>query len=418
MAAPVGDAIAPAIMLGGGLWIQHAWWWGVPPSAAVVARFKAAHAPAAAAAGLTPEQVAEEAVLFDVPTVWKLSAPRSGGGTAQLPPKALWLAQACRLGVSALRPEDVHAVCAAAGALVRLSGMAQVSDSVAVSAALAPLSALDASAAALSGVLTFALNAPARCNTYVFCEPFDTVVVVRSGLNLDVARLNAAVRRAVPRPTPAQLCTSRSVCVWCGASPFAEGVTLYACPGCACVAYCSAACRKQDAQCEHARECGRTRPGRAPGSGSLVVAQHEVGITRAVTQCTKQFSARIPVLTTGVRCGGKPLTLTRQVGLDDEGSATMAIPLSYEVEADEERVATVAAAVTAATAHAAASATAPATAFARCALPTCAAPAPAGQRLQVCSACKRVAYCSPAHQREHWTQGHKQDCKQWRAAAA
>jgi hypothetical protein len=241
-------------------------------------------------------------------------------------------------------------VCAAAGALAQLGGMAQTQDEAAVAAALAPLAALTAPAASLADVLQFALNAPARCNAYIFCERDDVVVAVRAALNLDVAALDAATRRVLPRPLPAQLCTSRSVCVWCGASPFAAGVALSACPGCQCVAYCSATCFKADALCEHARECGRTRPGRAPGTGCVVLPQHEVGFTRAATQCGKPVSARVPLATARVRCGGAPLTLTRQAGVDDEGEATLLIPLGFEVEHDAAREAEVAAAVAAAAA--------------------------------------------------------------------
>lgn len=72
VAAAMGDAIVPANVLGARAWIQHAWFWDdIAPSAAVVARFKAAHAPAALAAGLTAAQVAHEAALFDTPAIWR-----------------------------------------------------------------------------------------------------------------------------------------------------------------------------------------------------------------------------------------------------------------------------------------------------------------------------------------------------------
>ena len=238
MAAPAGDVISPAYVLGGSLWIQHPWWdEDVSVSPSLLARFKAAHAPAAAAAGLSPEQVAAEAALFDAPAVWRLPGG-PGGSTAQLPPDALWLAQACRLRVTKLPVEAVRAACAAADAFLQLSPQQQTFDEAAVAAALAPLAA-HAPTDALTDALTFALNAPARSNAYVFCEPQNEVVVARSGLDLDVAALAAAKPRKVTKPTPAQRCMSRSVCLWCGASPFARGVTLRDCPGCACVAYCS-----------------------------------------------------------------------------------------------------------------------------------------------------------------------------------
>lgn len=299
-----------------------------PVTPSIVARFKAAHAPAAAAAGLSREQIAAEAVLFDTPSVWKLMKKQSyelgcqqcEAVAASLQPSALFLAQACRFRVTALSPADVRSVCVAADALARLEVLVQASDEDAVAAALAPLSSIDAPAEELASMLVFALDAPRRSDAFAFCVNHDVVVVVRAGLNLDVEKLRRACRRTLAHPTPAERCFSRSLCVWCGASPFSDGVTLHACQDCACISYCSEECRLADSFCEHSRECGDTSRSSAPSygaPGAVTLAEHEVGLTRADTGGSN--SKMMEIATLGMRCGGKRLSLWLEASITNEG---------------------------------------------------------------------------------------------------
>jgi hypothetical protein len=405
MAARTGKVIVPAYAHGAE--VQHftATFDG-HLTASIVARFKAAHAPAAAAAGLSREQIAAEAVVFDVPSVWGI--PLRSGERDSVRPNAAFIAQACHFHVTALSPADVRSVCVAADALARLNMDAQANDEAAVAAALAPLSSIDARERLTS--LLFALHMPRRCNAYVFCVNHDAVVVVRAELNLDVQELYRASYRTLLDPTPVERCRSRSLCVWCGASPFARGVTLHECPHCAFVAYCSEECRAADFMCEHWRECGRTTRGTTP-TGKLRLAQHELGRTRAAT-LVEHSDARTGavIAATGLRRGGEPRDLALAIGLDDKGVFEIAIPMGYYGACGSHQAAGDAAE---------AAPPPPQTPTSRrCCLPSCGAAPPAGQRLKVCSACKRAAYCSQAHQHEHWANGHKEQCKEWRNAAA
>lgn len=404
MATRTGNAIVPACAQGGvvqyftATFDRHL-------TASIVARFKAAHAPAALAAGLSREQIAAEAVVFDVPAVWGL--PLRSGERDSVRPIAAFVAQACRFHVTALSPADVRSVCVAADALARLNMDAQANDEAAVAAALAPLSSVDARERLTS--FMFALDMPRRCNAYAFCVNHDAVVVVRAELDLDVQELRRACRREPAYNTLVERCRSRSLCVWCGASPFARGVTLHECPHCAFVAYCSEECRAADFMCEHWRECGHTTRGTTP-TGKLRLAQHELGLTRAAT-LVEHLNARTGavIAASGLRRDGEPRDLALAIGLDDKGVFQIAIPMGYYAATGPHQPA----------AYAARAAPPPPQTPPprRCSLPSCGAAPPAGERLKVCAACKRAAYCSQAHQHEHWAQGHKQQCKEWRDAA-
>ncbi len=191
------------------------------------------------------------------------------------------------------------------------------------------------------------------------------------------------------------------------------------CPGCACVAYCSDRCRLADAACEHAHECGRTRGITLP-DGDTVLAQQEVGFTRAATQASKPRSACMRIATGAVRCAGLTFGLTCQSSVQGRLGSIM-IPMGYEIEqsgaAAHQCADALAAQVAAALRAQERAAPAPATPQRCCALPACSAPATAGVKLKLCGACNRAAYCCKEHQCEHWAQGHKQQCKEWRKAS-
>ena len=93
---------------GARVFTQHAYWADdAEPTIATVAAFKAAHAPAAASAGLSPAQVTAEQSLFDVPFIWGAMGP-GGVDAVELPPRASLLCSAVRFIVTAAPPAVVR----------------------------------------------------------------------------------------------------------------------------------------------------------------------------------------------------------------------------------------------------------------------------------------------------------------------
>lgn len=97
-------AVVPPVGLawvqGARVFTQHAYWVDAPASLAAVATFKAAHAAAAARAGLSAAQVAAEQQLFDVPFIWGAMGP-GGVDAVELPPRASLLCSGVRFVVTA-----------------------------------------------------------------------------------------------------------------------------------------------------------------------------------------------------------------------------------------------------------------------------------------------------------------------------
>ena len=263
----LGAVIVPALVEGGHLYIQHAWWWGCEPSAGAVEGFRLRHARAAARSGLSPAQVAAEQTLFSAP-LWGLTA----GGEQSLSPDSLLLINAVRFGVTSLGREEVLACIAAATRLAE-AWTAEGERGAGLSTCRAVFEQLPRPSAEQGGLLQFILNVPYRVNAWVFSLSSKEVIPVKTWLDLDTEVYQKALR-TVLKPTETQKATSRNVCVWCGAPPVASGVVLRECAGCARLAYCSSECADCDWQAVHNRECGKPW------------ASVEMSITRTLTELT------------------------------------------------------------------------------------------------------------------------------------
>jgi hypothetical protein len=284
--APVGLAMVK----GSKPFVQQAWWFdqAVEKSTGTLASFKATFLRDAPAFGLSPEQIAYEQQIFDVPDIFHLAG--SGKTMVRMPPAVLFMCNGMRLGISSLSPARLRVIIAVADAMNAL-GSAAV-DVRAVSQALSPMGFPIPREDHL--ILTVALNLPAVCDAYVYSVTSDTVVAWRSTLALDPAKLRKACTTAIPKPTAEQTCLSRSVCFFCGASPLSSSVSLSLCPGCECVAYCSENHRRMDHTFAHNLECGceHTFVSRA---GVLVTPCHRLSILRVVTEAQKQSSGKIEI---------------------------------------------------------------------------------------------------------------------------
>lgn len=189
------------------------------------------------------------------------------------------------------------------------------------------------------------LNAPERSNVYVFSvktglssalhagptAPSGDVTVFSSSLRLDISKLDTAYRRVIAAPSPAQQCMSRWVCVWCGAPPVAEGVSLHVCPGCTCVAYCSAECQDLDRIAEHSEECSRREDGETP-DGLVARARTRVSITRAVTEATKPESAKLSLPGSAEAVGLAITRIACLTGLGEGAPQVLLVPMSWDVQ--------------------------------------------------------------------------------------
>ena len=339
----------PIVHLGAPVYVTYAFWHGdLVPSWAVVDQFRSAHARAATAAGIGPAEVAAQAELFRAGAVWRLPARAPAPSSPAVEPVAAaasrmtmspavpWLSNAVRFAVTPLRAAAAAAAVAVVAALVAHVGSPAARDEANLAGVLAPLllaaggDGEEPSRAALGDaaeLLTFALNTPQRSDAHVYSVPDDDVVVVRAGLSLDVAVLEQA-RRMVPlRPSRERSCVSRLLCVWCGASPIARGVRLAPCPGCRCVAYCSAACAAADATAAHDREC-RAPPDQALAGGASDVAElaprYCVAITRAAAEAEKPRALVVELP------GGGPLAVSLNVLRSGDGGV-IPVPMAWTV---------------------------------------------------------------------------------------
>lgn len=326
LAAP--PPVGLAWVQGARVFTQHAYWVDLPASLATVAAFKAAHAAAAAGAGLSPAQVDAEQQLFDVPFIWGAMGP-GGVDAVQLPPRASLLSSGVRFVVTA-QPAGVVREVATCAARLRALPAADLEDAAHVADALAGLAPQTPPL-----LLCALLNAPERANVYVCSMAPDAaegkVTVVASALRLDVGKLDAASRRMIAKPTPAEQCTSRAVCVWCGAAPVAEGVALLACPGCSCVAYCGAECRDLDRIAEHSLECGRSEDGKTQ-DGFVIRACTHVGATRAITEASKPESAKLSLPGCAAATGLEITRIACLTGLPEGSPQVLLVPGSWDVQ--------------------------------------------------------------------------------------
>mmetsp|Transcript_35000 Transcript_35000/g.58840 ORF Transcript_35000/g.58840 Transcript_35000/m.58840 type:complete len:378 (-) Transcript_35000:57-1190(-) len=285
--APIGLA-----MFGKGSkpFTQQAWWFdeAVEKSTGTLASFKAAFLREAPVFGLSPEQVAYEQQIFDVPHIFHLAG--SGKKGVQMPPAVLLMCNGMRLGISSLSPARLRVIIAVADALNALGS--DVVDARAVSQALSPLGFPIPGEDHL--ILTVALNLPAVCDAYVYSATSDTVVAWRSTLALDPEKMRQACKTMIFKPSAEQMCCSRSVCFFCGASPLSSSVSLSLCPGCQCVAYCSEKHRRMDHTFAHNLECG-CEHAFVSRAGVLVIPCHSLSISRVATEAQKQLSGKIEI---------------------------------------------------------------------------------------------------------------------------
>jgi hypothetical protein len=137
--------------------------------------------------------------------------------------------------------------------------------------------------------------------------------------------LSTAVRTLIPKPTPEQMCISRVVCFFCGASPLGEGIKLSLCGGCQCVAYCSRGCQAADWAGEHRLECKRREPG-VSESGIVVLPASKLDVNRAATEAQKPRSMKLLV-----QGSPRDLVITRTLGMTKTGTSVL-FPMAWVVE--------------------------------------------------------------------------------------
>ena len=317
-----------AIVKDGLPFVQQGWFMDdeVEQSTRTIAHFKAAFVRSAPALGLSPEQVAAEQQMFDVPYIFGL-----GGGTlssVKIPSVVQFLCNAMRLGVSSLSPERLRLIIDVAD---KMNALGQdMMDVRAVKRTLLPLGFPVREEEHL--ILTVALNLPEVCDAYVYSTTSDTVVAWRKTLNLDTAKLDRACRTVIDDANRKEKCTSRNVCFFCGASPLSQGVSLHLCPSCECVAYCCDDHRKMDRMIAHQYECGCKKPFVAP-NGIQVTPGNSLCISRLATESLKEESLRVTVPAPPE----STLTISR-FGLRSPGMAGAApIPMGWEINDSWER---------------------------------------------------------------------------------
>ena len=301
LVAPALLPIEPAMMVGGAVFTQHVWYHGhLSPSAALAARFRAAHA--AARAGMPGLiQTSTEQKLLEHPVV-VFGTPRGGGGSnrAKLTSEeAMWM-QGVRFAATPLDSATVRAIVQYAKRLRRSeSNDPDHSNNAGSTCSSGVFGITEALAPAAAQMLEWALNTPPYSAAYALCvgktPPRDDVVITSEG-ELDEALLDAATRRIVRKPTPAQCCLSRLACFSCGAHPLAKGVRLSVCCGCESVAYCGELCATAD-WTEHHRECARTRPreSRDPRFTATALPAHDLATSRGATELSKPTAFQTPI---------------------------------------------------------------------------------------------------------------------------
>lgn len=312
--------------------MQHAWWFdGCVPSPTTVARFKAAHTKATAAAGFEQARIDAEQLVFDTPMVWKLPTPkvtRKGtraavelaGVTVEMHPSVMFTCNATRFAVSNLSREDVMTTVQVARSILSVKTREELADALTA----LPHFTSPAHKGCIADVLTFVLNAPRVCDAFVYCQSSDECCIAISNLRLEAATVDSLGRSLMAKPTEEQKCLSRLVCFWCGSSPLSTDVALSVCAGCRCVAYCSASCQTEDWNAEHHRECKRKSASVSSESGLTSLPPTRLSITRVTTEVTKPTSMRVALAVDGPRNVG----LTRICCLDKSGAPQL-IPMAW-----------------------------------------------------------------------------------------
>lgn len=202
MSQTQAEEIEPSLLLGSNFRCSKAFWFGgLTSSASVVAAFKAAFRLETPNAGLTDAQVKAEEALFDDPTVWR--------DCIIMRPTTVLLSDAMRFGVSSLSAAELQPIVDTARKL-NDAVAAQLVDGSIVAEALAAVPGPVTEEKA--DIMNFVLLAPARSDAFLYSTTSNRCITVNAMLNLDVDALSKALRRVIPKPTPQQLCTSRSVC--------------------------------------------------------------------------------------------------------------------------------------------------------------------------------------------------------------
>ena len=321
---PIG--IGLAIVKNGMPYVQQAWWFdeAVEQSTRTVANFKAAFIRGATDLGLSPEELAAEQQIFDVPFIFTLGGGSLRDATLSMPPAVQFLCNVMRIGVSSLSPDRLNVIIQVANKMNELGQ--DMMEERAVERTLRPLGFPVRDEENL--ILMVALNLPAMCDAYVYSTTADTVVAWRRSLKLDLVKLDRACKTVIVDAPEKQRCTSRSVCFYCGTSPISQGVSLSLCPSCECVAYCCDEHRKFDRMIAHESECGCKKPFPAPDTGIVVTPCRQLCITRLATEVMKEESQKMEISTppaSGLRIvrscvqgrgmqGGAPLPMGWEVG--------------------------------------------------------------------------------------------------------
>ncbi|KAJ3076239.1 hypothetical protein HDU98_004852 [Podochytrium sp. JEL0797] len=317
------------LLLGSGFkqYIPQSMWMGVTPSAATVTQFQTAWLKSLTTANLLSPTTLAQQCLFDSPQLWGVKLPTASTTS----PKWWFLANATRLAVCALTKSEITQLKDFAAALQSLPfDFIMAAEKIDPPLPLPPIRD-PAHKQQMAQLISFFLNMPEICDAYLYSTVEDECIVLNHTLQVDADKLKTCGTVILKKPTPEQTCTSLTVCFWCGASPLSQNVTLTACEGCHCVAYCSPLCQASDWESEHHRECARTEEGvhETAAFGLPSLPASALNITRIATESGKVQRGTVQVVHGAEAMVDVTVTMcfSRTVG------RTVCVPMGWEVEA-------------------------------------------------------------------------------------